>query len=156
MPKDQKGELHMGETVRKKEIREAIAAGEKALTSLRRAREILESAGSWGIFDMAGGGIFASMTKRSKISDAKMELELAKMELNRFSRELQDVRNSLSCNIDIGGVLSVADVFFDNFLVDWMVQSKIKNAKAQVSQAISKVERVILELRQELLKEEEA
>ena len=146
----------MEETARKKEIREASVAGEKALTSLRRAREILDSAGNWGIFDMAGGGILASMTKWSRISDAKAELELAKMALSRFSRELRDVRDNLNCKIDIGGVLSAADVFFDNFLVDWMVQSKIKDAKSQVSQAISKVERVILELRQELLKEEEA
>ena len=39
-----------------KEIRDAVLAGEAALDSLRSAREKLESAKNWGVFDMLGGG----------------------------------------------------------------------------------------------------
>lgn len=37
------------------EIREAIEAGERALQSLRDARNSLSSARGWGVIDMFGG-----------------------------------------------------------------------------------------------------
>lgn len=39
----------------KKEIREAIQAGEAALVSIENAREKLGSAKNWGLFDIFGG-----------------------------------------------------------------------------------------------------
>lgn len=39
----------------KKEIREAIQAGEAALVAIERAKEKLGSAKNWGLFDMLGG-----------------------------------------------------------------------------------------------------
>ena len=38
------------------EIKEAIAAGERALSSLYVAQEKLNSARGWGMFDLFGGG----------------------------------------------------------------------------------------------------
>lgn len=38
-----------------REIQEAVAAGERALDSLRAAEKSLNSAGGWGLFDMFGG-----------------------------------------------------------------------------------------------------
>ena len=46
-----RGEQRMNDIMRR-EMQEAIAAGERALLSLRSAREKLDSAGNWGIFDM--------------------------------------------------------------------------------------------------------
>ena len=44
-----------------KEKREAIEAGQRALSSLRTAKENLNSAKNWGLVDMFGGGFcFAS------------------------------------------------------------------------------------------------
>ena len=40
-----------------KEKREAIEAGQRALSSLRTAEENLNSAKNWGLVDMFGGGI---------------------------------------------------------------------------------------------------
>ena len=54
---------------------------------------------------------------------------------------------AVDLRIDIGSFLSFADFFFDNFFVDWMVQSKIDQAKSQVSQAIRQVEGILTELR---------
>ena len=50
-----------------KEKREAIAAGYRALNSLRTAQNDLNSAKSWGLWDMFGGGFFSTMIKRSKM-----------------------------------------------------------------------------------------
>ena len=50
-----------------KEKREAINAGNRALNSLRTARENLNSAKNWGLADMFGGGFFTTMLKHSKM-----------------------------------------------------------------------------------------
>ena len=130
-----------------REIQEAVAAGERALDSLRAVEKSLNSAGGWGLFDMFGGGMFSTMIKQSKINDARGELEAARYALRSFEKELQDVSRAVDLRIDIGSFLSFADFFFDNFFVDWMVQSKIDQAKSQVSQAIRQVEGILTELR---------
>ena len=130
-----------------REIQEAVAAGERALDSLRAAEKSLNSAGGWGLFDMFGGGMSPTMIKQSKINDARGELEAARYALRSFEKELQDVSRAVDLRIDIGSFLSFADFFFDNFFVDWMVQSKIDQAKSQVSQAIRQVEGILTELR---------
>ena len=130
-----------------REIQEAVAAGERALDSLRAAEKSLNSAGGWGLLDMFGGGMFSTMIKQSKINDARGELEAARYALRSFEKELQDVSRAVDLRIDIGSFLSFADFFFDNFFVDWMVQSKIDQAKSQVSQAIRQVEGILTELR---------
>ena len=130
-----------------REIQEAVAAGERALDSLRAAEKSLNSAGGWGLIDMFGGGMFSTMIKQSKINDARGELEAARYALRSFEKELQDVSRAVDLRIDIGSFLSFADFFFDNFFVDWMVQSKIDQAKSQVSQAIRQVEGILTELR---------
>lgn len=43
--------------------------------------------------------------------------------------------------------MTFADFFFDGFLADVMVQSKINNAKKQVDEAIRRVEEVLVKLR---------
>ena len=50
-----------------KEKREAIEAGQRALSSLRTAEENLNSAKNWGLVDMFGGGFFSTMLKHSKM-----------------------------------------------------------------------------------------
>lgn len=42
-----------------KEKREAIAAGNRAVRSLRNAQENLNSAKNWGLWDIFGGGFLS-------------------------------------------------------------------------------------------------
>lgn len=129
-----------------KEKREAIAAGHRALNSLRAAQNDLDSAKNWGLWDMFGGGFFSTMIKRSKMDAAKGNMEQAKYDLQIFSRELRDV--SVSCNLEMetGDFLSFADWFFDGFIVDWMVQERIGKARSQVAEAIWQVENILRRL----------
>ena len=105
-----------------KEKREAIEAGQRALSSLRTAKENLNSAKNWGLVDMFGGGFFSTMLKHSKMDQARQNMEQAKYDLRNFSRELNDVNMACNLNINTGDFLSFADYFFDGFVVDWMVQ----------------------------------
>lgn len=128
-----------------RERQEAIDAGERALDSLYGVRKELESAGNWGLLDMFGGGMFTTFVKHSKMNDAQRYMERAKRDLAAFSRELADVSETL--NINTSDFLSFADYFFDGFLADMMVQSRIHDAQRQVDDAIYRVESILSRLR---------
>ena len=131
-----------------KEKREAIDAGNKALESLHTAKENLDSAHNWGLFDMFAGGLISSLAKRSKMNQARQHMEQAKWDLRNFSRELRDVNMACDLNFDIGDFLTFADYFFDGFFVDWMVQDRISTAKRQVEEAIRRIENIVDQLQQ--------
>ena len=128
-----------------RERQEAIDAGERALDSLYGVRKELESAGNWGLLDMFGGGMFTTFVKHSKMNDAQRYVERAKRDLAAFSRELADVSETL--NINSGDFLTFADYFFDGFVADMMVQSRIRDAQRQVDDAIYRVESILSRLR---------
>ncbi len=140
----------MNNEMMRREKKEAIDAGERALSSLRMAQEKLNSAGNWGLFDMFGGGLFSTMIKRSKMDDASELMETAKADLKRFQRELKDVNIPLDLRMEVGSFLSFADFFFDGFVADYLVQSKISDAKEQVSDAIIRVEQILNELKRKM------
>ena len=119
-----------------KEKREAIEAGQRALSSLRTAEENLNSAKNWGLVDMFGGGFFSTMLKHSKMDQARQNMEQAKYDLRNFSRELNDVNMACNLNINTGDFLSFADYFL-MVVVDWMVQDRINNAEHQVEEKLS-------------------
>ena len=140
----------MSNEIMRREMKEALNAGERALSSLRNAQEKLNSAGNWGLFDMFGGGLFSTIMKRSKMDDAQQLMEAAKTDLKRFQRELKDVNIPLDLRMEVGSFLSFADFFFDGFVADYLVQSKISEAKEQVSDAIVRVEQILNELKRKM------
>ncbi len=124
---------------REKEIREARLAGQEALDCLNRAAESLKSAGNWGIVDMLGGGLISTFVKHSKMNDANALVQQARSALKRFQKELTDVENVAEFHIETGDFLSFADYFFDGIIADWLVQSRINEARNQVENARQKV-----------------
>ncbi len=137
----------MTNEVMRREMNEAIQAGERALSSLKTAQSQLNSARSWGIFDMFGGGLLSSMMKHSKMNDASRYMEDAKRDLQIFQRELRDVNVPMNLRIEVGSFLSFADFFFDGFVADYLVQSKITEAREQIADAIQMVENILRDLR---------
>ena len=131
----------------KQEIREATGAGARALASLKAAQEKLNSAGNWGMLAIFGGGLFTSMVKHSRMNEAVECMEQAKIDLKRFQRELKDVSVSYDLHIEINSFLSFADFFFDGIVADYLVQSKINDAKEQVEDAIVHVESLLADLK---------
>ncbi len=137
----------MDNNMMNKEVREAINAGERALYSLREAKNNLQSAKNWGIFDMFGGGFLADVMKHSKMNNASTYMENAKYDLQVFQRELRDVYINLDMKVDVSGFLSFADFFFDGIVADYLVQSRIGEARRQVDSAIYQVENILADLR---------
>ena len=125
-----------------REINEAIRAADDALVYPHRAAEYLGSARSLGVWDMLGGGFLSTMLKHGKLDRARVEMENARDALRHFADELRDVEEIPEFNLDVGDFLTFADYFFDGFLADVMVQSRIRDAQAQVADAIRQVERI--------------
>ena len=131
-----------------KERQEAIGAGEYALSALTIAKDKLDQARGWGIFDLLGGGLISSLIKHNRMDDASYALEDAQRALERFHRELGDLNLSwVSSELTSGGFLTFADWFFDSFIADVIVQEKINRARAEVDDMIRRVNNVLARLR---------
>jgi hypothetical protein len=130
-----------------KEISEAIIAGNDVISGLEQVIESLGSAEGWGTWDMLGGGLISTAIKHSRIDDARMGVNDVQTKMSQFKRELADVRKNAELQIEIGELETFADFFFDNLIVDWVVQSKIvdsleqsKQAKNVIGQAVDELE----------------
>ena len=130
----------------RREIDEAIRAGQQARSSLLQAKDCLKSAGNWGLLDMFGGGLFTTFVKRTRMNDAEQLVHQARSDLQRFRKELTDVETIADFHVETGNFLTFADYFLDSFLMDWLVQSKIRDAQRQVEDAIEKVEYILQQL----------
>ena len=133
--------------VRNKEIREAIQAGQESLHYLNQAKECLNSARNWGVLDLLGGGLLSTFVKHSKMNSAEKLVQEARSALKRFQKELMDVDTISEFHIETGDFISFADYFFDGLIADWLVQSRISEAKRQVDNAIQKVNYILEQLR---------
>lgn len=136
----------MGNEIIKLELKEVMNAGERALCSLKIVQKELEHAKKWGIIDLFGGGFFVNIVKHSKIKNSSFYMETAKRDLRIFQRELNDVQMFLNLNLNIGDFLTFADFFFDGLITDYLVQSKINEARKQVWTAIKQVEKFLIDL----------
>lgn len=131
---------------REKELREAKLAGQEALDCLNRAADSLKSAGNWGIVDMLGGGMISTFIKHSKMNGAEELVQQARSALKRFQKELMDVETVEDFHIETGDFLAFADYFFDGIIADWLMQSRINDARAQVENARQKVMYIMRQL----------
>ncbi len=131
-----------------KEIDEAIYAGNRALNALNEAQNNLSVARGMGIWDILGGGLISGVIKHSKMGAAQRYMEQAERELASFQRELADVKMNANYRIDFDGLSKFLDLVFDNFLVDLLIQSRIKEVQERVSRVKMQVEQTINHLYQ--------
>ncbi len=130
-----------------KEVDEAIYSGERAVSALASMKEHLDSARGWGTWDMLGGGILSDIAKHSAIDKANNAAHEVQHLLKSFEKELSDVNKFTDVKVDISGFATFADFFFDGFFVDWFVQSKIKDSLRSVEKALSKINPILRDLR---------
>ena len=128
------------------EIREAIEAGEQALSSLRTAKERLNSARMWGVADLLGGGFITGMVKHESIRSANQWIDSANNDLRRFARELRDVAEE-GLYVETGDLAAFLDIFFDNFISDFLMQNRINEARNQLDQVMERVQNTVLDLK---------
>ena len=128
-----------------KERMEARIAGEKALNSLLQAQERLRSARNWGIYDMLGGKFLSSLIKQKRIRETQMYISQAREDLRAFGRELRDLKD-LDMQLETRDLLGFADLFFDGFLADVLMQKRIQDALTDLNRATEKVRSILRRL----------
>lgn len=133
---------HLG--IQKKELQEAIDAGNYALRIADSIQSSLSSAENWGTWDMVGGGgIISHMAKHGHLDEAQGKVESLQKALGRFRTELADVKVAANLTVNIEGFARFADYFFDGIFVDWAVQDRIRNASGRVYEVRRKVEQAL-------------
>lgn len=130
----------------KKELREAVSAGNSSLSTARQVLSSLDSAEGWGTWDLFGGGLMADLAKHSHLDDAQSSIEHLQSQLRRFKTELADVTIQADMQVNVDGFLRFADYFFDGLFTDWAVLDKISQSKSQVENTKSQIERVLSRL----------
>lgn len=127
----------------KKELREAIAAGETALATTDGILSHLDSAEGWGTWDLLGGGMLTGLAKHSHLDEAQAQVEQLQVELCRFKTELADVTVQADLQVSVDGFLRFADYFFDGLFADWTVLDQINRSQAQVRTTRARIEQVL-------------
>jgi hypothetical protein len=98
---------------------------------------------------MLGGGMISTAMKHNRIDDARSAIHSAQRSLRQFEKELKDVQRDVSIHIEIGGLLTFADFFFDGLITDWMVQGRISDSLIQVNGKRSQIQTIVADLEAE-------
>ncbi len=113
-----------------------VAAGHRALASLERAADALESASKWGVFDILLGGALSSLVKHARLGEAREALQAARDDLYEFTQELRGNSSIEALHVNVGTLNTAIDILLDNPVVDLYVQKKIDDAQDEVDAAI--------------------
>ena len=130
----------------KKELREAISAGNSARSTAESVLSSLDSAEGWGTWDLLGGGLLADMAKHSHLDEAQGAIERLQSQLRRFKTELADVTIHADMQVNVDGFLRFADYFFDGLFADWAVMDKISQSQSQVQSTKNQIDSVLSRL----------
>jgi len=139
----------------KKELTEAIIEGENCIKLLKVVISYLKKARDWGKWNNTNNRRGAYVKNRS-IDNAIQNLSKAQFRLDKFSQELADLGdNYIRFDLKKSQFGQFTDFFFDNLISDWIVQQKIKNTISNVEVIIDKIQRILLGLKDENLKNSE-
>ena len=130
-----------------RELKEALDAGQDALTTADQIAASLDSAEGWGTWDLLGGGLVADLAKHGHLDDAQASVEYLQSQLRRFKTELADVTIAADFQVNIDGFLRVADYLFDGIFADWAVLDQIHASQEQVQNTRDQICRVLDYLR---------
>lgn len=130
----------------KKEIEEAICAGNKADKIAEEVLSHLKHAENWGTWDLFGGGLIADLGKHSALDKAQQVVEDLQVQLRRFKTELADVTINADMQVNIEGFLRFADYFFDGLFSDLATLNRINDSQNHVQNTKNQIENVLNKL----------
>ena len=132
-------------TYNREAVNKALPMVREAEYQLVRAQDKLDSARSWGIWDILGGGIISTLVKHSRTDDANDCIHQAARLMERVQRMLPEAYAG-EAPIDEGGFGRMADVVFDGLFADLYMQSRVKDQRRAVDGMLSRVRRIEREL----------
>lgn len=129
-----------------KEIGEAIVIGTSAHQEAEEINTELDSAESWGTWDVFGGGLITDLQKHSHLDEAQSKINYLQTLLSKFKTELADVSISADMKVQIDGFLRFADYFWDGLFADWAVLDSIHSSQEQMNQVTNKISETLKHL----------
>ncbi|SDT48168.1 hypothetical protein SAMN05444162_4502 [Paenibacillaceae bacterium GAS479] len=109
------------------ELQRSISACYSLNENLDKAISKLESAANWGVSDMLGGGAISTEMKHKRLDEAQESLVNAHSAAYRLEKELGDLSKNASFKIQLSQSARFGDYWLDGLIMDWHVQSKIKD-----------------------------
>lgn len=134
----------------KRELDEAIQAGQKASKALAGIVRHLQAAREWGEMDVWGSRGFSQWGARGKFRNldrAKRAVAGAQRDLTRFRDELADVGVQARFKLRMAEFSRFADYFFDHFVIDFLAQRKIKESLDRVRETRREIRYVLIDLK---------
>jgi len=132
------------ESARKKELQEAIDAGNRAKGIADQVEGYLSEASGWGTFDIFGGGFLSDLAKHDNIEQAQKLIESLQVQLRRFNTELADINQRIDASpVVIDSFTRFADFFFDDIFSSIAVKNKIDASIGSINQTRSQIERML-------------
>lgn len=130
----------------KRELSEAVTAGNHALDIAESVLSSLDSAEGWSTWDLLGGGLIADIAKHDDLDKAQGKIEELQIQLRRFRTELADVTIHADIQVTIDGFLQFADYFFDGLFADWAVMDQIHESQRQMRETREQIAIVLNQL----------
>ncbi|MCP3917737.1 MAG: hypothetical protein GY711_19510 [bacterium] len=132
-------------------VQRAMGCARKARRSLADAAEALKGARRWGLFDLFGGGWFASSIKHDRVNEARSHLRRARRYLRALGEEcaalgLGGRRLDAGLNADRASWNRGFDVWLDDPFTDMGAQTRIGNLSKAVVRAQRRLARTVDEL----------
>ena len=134
-------EMHSGSV----ELREALLAGNNAVTALGELDDALQKAKTLSSADMFfSGGLLVSMIKRDRLKVSSGKSRAAAQAMAAFDRELSDTEiTGATATLDSALGSEFFDVWFDNIFTDARIHNAIAAAQEQALAARAKVDEIL-------------
>lgn len=131
-----------------RELDEAAAAAAACRQALAETAEKLGSAASWGGWDLLAGGLLTTAVKHGRLGQARAAAARAREQMQRLRTEMADVgMDGDALKVDVGGLATFADYFMDGWIVDWLVQGRVDEARQRIAGARVDLHDLLVRLR---------
>lgn len=114
------------------QINQAINLTDQLISELDQAERQLSSARNWGFLDVLGGGFIVDLIKHSKLNNAKISMDRVNYLLQELKRVLGGISIPGDYSMNVGGIATFADFFFDSGIVDVYMTAKIMSSLNEV------------------------
>lgn len=116
------------------ELEEAIAAGTAALRMASDVVQSLKHVEGLGLIDKLAGGFLMDMAKQEVFDDAQQNVEQLQVQLQRFGKELADVKYRANMTAGVGRLLKFSDGYFENLVSVETPTERLKESIRQVDE----------------------
>ncbi len=114
------------------QVNQALNLTNQLISELEQAERQLSSARNWGFLDVLGGGFIVDLIKHSKLNNAKVSMDRVNYLLMELKRVLGGISMPADYSMNVDGLATFADFFFDSGIVDVYMTAKIMSSLNEV------------------------